>query len=296
MSTLLSGMTQDDIRSICRSKIESLEHWLRRLIEDTLVPVYGDYFSHVDIHGNRLIRLELCRKVEGRFFNDPQRYPRKIDGILLDEAIDIICKLYKQHFQDALHHAFPEGAAEARTFLKRISGPRNPLAHANPISNRDAERVICYCNDVIDSIKHYHQARGMHRDFNVPLIFKFTDSFGQECARAQCQPANGGIMRNFAQKSYPVLRAGEILTVEVDVDPSFDPNEYDIAWSFLQGIFASGSGCGRKANIFLEDHHVGETFNVQCRVTTKKGWHRLGTHDDILLIYYKVLPPIEDDL
>ena len=45
MVSEIGRMNDAEIRSICKEKIESLEHWLRRLIEDTLTPVYGDYFN-----------------------------------------------------------------------------------------------------------------------------------------------------------------------------------------------------------------------------------------------------------
>jgi hypothetical protein len=102
MTILLMSLAESEIRSICKEKIESLEHWLRRLIDDTLEPAYGDYFSHVDKNGNRLIRSALSDQVDTRRAREPYRYPRKIDAVLLEDAIDIICKpeLYKTHVAD----------------------------------------------------------------------------------------------------------------------------------------------------------------------------------------------------
>ncbi|HEX4950262.1 MAG TPA: hypothetical protein VFZ34_26595, partial [Blastocatellia bacterium] len=81
-----------ETRSICKEKIESLEHWLRRLIEDVLRPVYGDYFVYKDASGNRLINSKLSQTVEERRAKEPLRYPRKIDAVLLEDAVNIICK------------------------------------------------------------------------------------------------------------------------------------------------------------------------------------------------------------
>jgi hypothetical protein len=53
------NMKDSEIRSVCRDRIEALEHWLRRLIDDTLTPVYGDYFNYTDEKGNRLISSKL---------------------------------------------------------------------------------------------------------------------------------------------------------------------------------------------------------------------------------------------
>jgi hypothetical protein len=65
------------------------------------------------------------------------------------------------HFGIALKHAFPHGREEARTFLVRIMETRNSLAHVNAISSRTAEQVICYSNDIIDSLKHHYRDLGM---------------------------------------------------------------------------------------------------------------------------------------
>ena len=84
--------------------------------------------------------------------------------MLLEDAIYIICKpeLLKDHFRVPLAIAFPDGREEARTFLNRILAPRNNLAHANAISTRQSEQVVCYSNDVIDSLKQHYRAIGMH--------------------------------------------------------------------------------------------------------------------------------------
>jgi len=108
MSIGLQKVTDSELRSICKERIEALEHWLRRLIDDVLTPLYGDYFMHADAKGNRLIRGSLSQQVEERRAKEPSRYPRKIDAVLLEDAVDIICKpeLFKNHFSKALYDAF----------------------------------------------------------------------------------------------------------------------------------------------------------------------------------------------
>jgi hypothetical protein len=196
MTILFSSLSDSNIRSICKQKIEALEHWLRRLIDDTLTPIYGDYFSHEDANGNRLIKSSLATQVAERQLREPLRYPRKIDAVLLDDAIEILCKpeLYKNHFRAPLAHAFPDGREEAKTLLSRILAPRNNLTHANAISARVAERIICYSNDVIDSLREHYKSLNMQQDYDVPLILRITDSFGQTFTRGQLmQVHDGGI-------------------------------------------------------------------------------------------------------
>ena len=85
-------LSDSEIRNICKEKIESLEHWLRRLIDESLRNVYGDFFAYEDEHKNRLISKKTVESLTVRINKEPNRYSRKIDAVLLDDAISIICK------------------------------------------------------------------------------------------------------------------------------------------------------------------------------------------------------------
>lgn len=295
MLTEIHNLKDSELRSICKEQIESLEHWLRRLIDDTLKDVYGDYFSHVDESGNRLIRGRLAEQVEKRRQADPKRYPRKIDAVLLEDSVNIICKpeLFKKHFKVALYAAFPNGREEAQTFLSRLLVPRNNLAHANAISIRQTEQVICYSNDVIDSLKNYYRAHGMQQEYNVPLILKLTDSFGNVFTRSQFNGgSDSGITKNFTCNSNMDLRPGDTLTLEVEVDPSFDPAGYTVTWNHFQSALSSPNGLN--AVIPITNKQVNQNFIVQCRLRTNKEWHRIYNDlDDFMELVYRVLPPLE---
>ena len=79
-----------------------------------------------------------------------------------------------------MDNIYPDGCDEARTYLKRLIPIRNKLSHSNPISIREAERVICYCNDFVDGIKIYFEKKGMGNMFNVPHAIRLNDSLGNE--------------------------------------------------------------------------------------------------------------------
>ena len=289
-------MSDSEIRSVCKDRIESLEHWLRRLIDDMLSPQYGDYFTYVDSHGNRLIRKSLSDQIDHRRQSEPSRYPRKIDAVLLDDCIAIICneKLFDLHFRLPLSEAFPEGRQEARTYLQRVGVPRNQLAHANAISLRQAEQVICYSNDVVDSLKAFYIGAGMQSEYNVPLILRVTDSFGSTYMRSQFQLfPGGGILKAMYDDPRFYLRPGDTLTVEVEVDPAFDPSTYDLLWATNSGVPLDMVDKPKVA-VIITQRHVAEQFYVFCRLATKREWHRLqGRLDDQLVVAYKVLPPLE---
>lgn len=293
MSQIASELKYSDLRSLCKDKLEGLEHWLRRLINETLSKEYKDYFNHIDTAGNRLIPSRLMQKAIEKRSAEPERYPRLIDTLLLSDAIAIICKpeLWKRHFQAPLNQAFPDGLNEAKTFLNRLLAPRNNLAHANAISVRQAEQIICYSNDVIDSIKSYYRDAGMSNDYNVPLILKLSDSFGNVLTRDQFDDAGSAQLAQFQREPKFNLRPGDFLSLEVEADPSFSPDLYKIHWSTTQGDPINSEG--NRLEIHIQNGHVNEAYVIQCSIKTHNSWHRLQYgQDDLLLIYYKVLPPI----
>ena len=284
---MLYKLTDNEIRNLCKEKLESLEHWLRRIIDETLSNKFGDYFSYVDGSGNRLVANSIVQSLEKRVQKEPSRYKRKIDAVLLDDIVAIICnpQIYP-YFRFALEGAFPEGASEAKTFLKRLTKPRNNLAHANPISLRQAERIVCYSNDVIDSLKAYYAALGMRQEYNVPLILKVTDSFGNVFFRNE--EDRWRIRLDNSPRFF--LRPGEILTAEVEVDSSFATEEYSIRWrALLTGQTLSDK---QKMILHITERDVNQQFVISCQLTSSKSRHRLGSlGDDWLQLTYRILPP-----
>lgn len=293
MNQTTTELKYSDLRSICKEKLEGLEHWLRRLINEILSKEYGDYFNYIDTSNNRLIPNRLTQKAIEKKSAEPGRYPRLIDTLLLSDTIDIICKpeLWKRHFQAPFSQAFPDGLSEAKTFLNRLLAPRNNLAHANAISVRQAEQIICYSNDIIDSIKLYYRDIGMSNDYNVPLILKLSDSFGNTLTREQFHNSGSAQLAQFHREPKFNLRPGDILSLEVEADPSFPSDSYKIYWSTTQGTPINTEGS--RLEIHIQDGHVNQSFTIQCSIKTNNSWHRLEFgKDDLILIYYKVLPPI----
>ncbi len=269
---VLHMLNDNELRNLCREKLESLEHWLRRLIDQKLSAKYSDYFSYTDSAGNRIIKKGIVEELEMRVKGEPGRYSRKIDAVLLSDAVDIICKeqLYKCFFECALKAAFPNGGEEARTFMGRRLEPRNRLAHANPISLRQAEQVICYSNDIIDSIKGYYAEAGMQQEYNVPLILKVIDSFGNVFYRNQMhEDGNGGIFKILRDDSRYFLRPGDILTVEVEVDPAFALNDYTISWSSSADLSLVISN-SPKLTMNITPRHVAYSFSISCSIKSER--------------------------
>lgn len=155
---LFKGMNDAEIRQICKERIETLEFWLRRLVDQEFLKIDLNYFNFLDEKGNRLIKKNISDKVIERRSHEPERYSRYIDATLFDDLITIICNPsnYKANFEKYFIKNFAFGNEVLRFYLHKIYEPRNNLAHANPISLRQAEQIICYVNDILESIKDYY--------------------------------------------------------------------------------------------------------------------------------------------
>ena len=286
-----------EIRDYCKRDIESLEYWLRRLIDEVLSDVYGsNYLYAKDKDGNNIINSFLRGRMQSLYDNEPGRFSRLIDAALLDYCIGIICNplLFKKHFREAFKSAFPDGDScdETRTFLKRLVKPRNQLYHANPISIRQAEQVICYTHDIIESLKNYYTELNEASNYNVPMIIKITDSLGNEIHSTQIKRNNtgrGACILTKDEKNF--LRPGDNLQLGVEVDASFPIDSYDIEWVCRYPGYETINN-DRNFVLLIDEKCVREDFTVSCKVTSRQGWHRCGDCDDSVSLVYKVLPPI----
>ena len=304
-SVVLAYRTEDDMRAVCRKEIETLEHWARRLIHEILTAQYGaDYFSYKN-NDEPLIRGEITSRVNKMREDNPGRFPRPIDAFFLGDIIYVLCKkpLYDAHFKDALCGAYPHGNEEVRFFLERVEAIRNKLSHANPISIREAEQVICYCHDVIDSLKAYYKRTGKEKDYNVPLFIRATDSLGNVFLPEK----EGFPLKLYVDLSKPIsvkeygvkLRAGENYGISIIVDPAFDPSTYSLEWIVKSGLLGDNYKKTWKGVTQIDfpvvNKTVGSSFEITCRLTTHKDWHKHNWYDDCFELHvYTVLPPIED--
>lgn len=290
---ILNSYSESELRNASRETIETLEYWLRRVVDKTLSDSYGpEYLNFTDNNGNRIINKSIKDNIEKNFKKEENRYTRMIDASLLDSLIDIICNpnLYKNHFRQVFEDAFPEGNYEARTFMSRLISPRNNLSHANPISIRQVEQILCYSHDIIDSIKKYYYAKNQQMSYNVPRFIHFKDSFGNE--KFFDQNTEGHPMVGFTQDQRYVLRPGDYLSIEIMVDESFKETEYSIFWRSTKKFPDFGNV--KKISFKIEPHHVCESISFHCAIVSNKEWHRMREgYDDLLLIFYKVLPPLE---
>ncbi len=272
--------SMEDLRAYCRTAIESLELWGRRLIDDLMTEEYGIDYLHANLPtGENIISTERLRRLEKRRLDEPQRYLRWVDTLFLDDIRYILCKemFYQKLFKPALDYIYKQGRKEADFYLQALEPIRNNLSHANPISIRQAEKAVCYSHDFIDGIQEYYKDRGKERMWNVPTIIKITDSLG-----------NQFVNRN--NHIDQIFYVGDTYSLNAEIDSSFESSEYDIRWIRRSGRPFTESSNSPRFIITFTDEDVNEFLSIRCLITSKKNWHKHDYCDDEMSVSFSVLP------
>ena len=290
---IFKGLSEAEIRQICKERIETLEFWMRRLIDEEFLKVNHDYFNYIDDKNNRLIKKSIRDKAQERMVAEPNRYSRYVDATLMDDLITIICNpvIYKSYFENFFIHNFPSGNEVLRYYLNKIYEPRNNLAHANPISLRQAEQIICYTNDILESIKFNYRQLGKEKMFNVPQIIRVNDSLGHVYERSQIPSVGSSLILNLKKPEH-FHNVNDFLTFELEIDSTYEAEEYSINWAIESANGYDHIHNSKKLEISLEEKHIRETLHIQAKLVSNKTWHKHGDHDDHLIIVVTVLPPI----
>lgn len=281
--------SEEEIRTLCRNSIESLEIWARRLIDEKMTEKYGkNYIDFCLENGTPIIKKEVCNRVKQMQQKEPKRFPRVVDALLLDDIIYILCKpeFYKNLFQDAMKYSYPHGHDEARDFLTRLIPIRNSLSHSNHISMHQAEQAVCYSNDFIESIKIYEKERGKEKVWNIPRIIRITDSLGNTFENPIDKNINSSIFI-IEQKLY----CGETYSIDVEIDSSFSENEYDIVWKdYTTEIFEFHN----KTHFImkLSEKDVSESHGLSCLIISHEKWHKYKFYDCKVDLLLTILPPV----
>ena len=164
---------------------------------------------------------------------------------------------------------------------------------AYPFRVRQAEHVICYTHDVIDAVKSHIKELNMEKEYNAPTIIKISDSNGSVFHESQIRRNSTGRGHiEIKQDKSTWLRAGDIISIEVEVDPSYASNEYSVLWTYTNPSPEHSGYRASKIAIKILEEHVNEVFTVYCSVISNKPWHRCGDVDDCVGLTYKILPPV----
>ena len=297
MTNPLMNLTETDLRDLCRHHVDTFENWSRRIIHETFKDNYGsDYFNTTLSSSQPLIKSEMKKRIEKRVNDNPGRYPRMIDAILLEDIGYFLCRedFYNSFFKVVLEPFF-SGPIEVRNIMNRLISIRNKLSHGTTISLHEAEQCICYTDDFICVYKQHYINVGKEQDYNVPVILRIKDSFGTDLIR---DDSNCIWEVHFYGRTAPKiqLRSGDSYKLWLEVDSSFDQAFYEIRWVVKQDYSTIiKKGTGNVIEFTLNNKNVSYAPEIYIDLTTKRDWHRFHEVDDIIkLNYNRVLPPVED--
>ena len=170
----LSEIIEFERREIARRHVESLEVWLRRVIDHQLSVIGANY--HQALEGkNPVVPPKIAQQIEKRVQAEPHRYPRWIDASQRNEAIAILQHQYEKRFQTVFN---PLPKVVVMHMLKGVADHRNPLMHGNACGVRALEQCVCYSNDLIDACKAFFMKINKERQYDAPTFTRFTDSNG----------------------------------------------------------------------------------------------------------------------
>lgn len=284
--------TEDEIRAICRTHLESFEKWARLIAHKILSERLGDgYFFLTNPDGSNLVKKAIVDKAKEMLGREPQRFSGPMDTLFLEEIIYIFCKseFYKDYFSTFLSKMYPAGPEELRTFLSRLIPIRNKLSHSNSFSIRDAEQCVCYCNDFIDCVKDYFVMTNQQKEFNVPTIIKVTDSLGNVYILKEGRAGENLDIVDPVTKQRKVFFLSDTFSLELTIDPSFEDSSYSLQWTPRSGLQVVNSG--RKINVLITNELIGEEVVIWCRLVTTNEWHRYLNYDQQLMVHFKALVP-----
>lgn len=284
--------SQEELRAYCRSCIESLEIWSRRLVHEKLVEAYGPNYVEAQLpDGSPLLKRAILNHISKMQAQNPGRFSRPVDTLFIDQIIYLLCKreLYLSLFKEALDFAYPQGSSEAQEFLSRLVPIRNALSHSNPISVRQAEQTVCYCHDFVEGLKEYYKSKGEEQVWNVPRIIRITDSLGNTFENPTETHIEGSI---FGIET--PMYCGETYSVTVEVDPAFLPSSYKIFW---ENGGAQDNRFDNKTTytITFSAKDVAEWHSISCEIVSNKEWHKYGRYDCHITIHLTILPPVENE-
>jgi len=302
----LWNMSELEARDLCKHRIDAMEKWSRRIIDELFKKAYGEDFFEFELSEEQpLIKLSIKRQVEGRMKENPGRFSRKVDALVIEDLEYLFCRedLYNAHFKE-IFESFFSGREEIRAVIKRISNIRNKIAHGNHLSQHELEQGVCYSNDFITVFVDYYRKIGKEKDYNVPMFLSVRDSLGHSLNREDTSYSWKIQDWKFPNKSSSErteisLRSGDSYRLVLEVDASFTEDFYEISWVVTYGVGGVISkGKGNVIEFRVDDKCVSYSPEITAKLVTKRSWHRfayIDCDDYFELRLSQVLPPIEDE-
>jgi hypothetical protein len=284
---MVSQLTFDERSSQARKYVDNAEKWLRKIIHHQLALKYGSDYGRQE----NLLNSSIRNHIATRRAQKPNGYPRDIDATTFEQALSIVCNpnFFEPLFEKAFSSVYPLGASQVRFHVERLVAIRNDVSHGRGCTSRQLEQAICYTNDLVDAVQAFFREAGLEKTYNVPTILRYSDNRGNVTHLEELPENIHQRIKDWRQGPHGELRPGEILIAEIEIDPSFGPDTYDVSWQML----FNESGIGSIARIEIGPQHVGEQLELRFTIRTKRAWHRFTHADEGLNSLYKVLPPLD---
>jgi len=276
-------MGRAEREEIARRFVTSAEEWLRKLVHYELSQRFGSTYIAAGNFGQKLVK-SVAEKLKSL-----PPGTRQVDATTFEQVVSIVCHPdhWKSSFEPAIRPAFPPGSDAARFYLEQLVGIRNDVSHGRGCDSRQVEKAICYTNDLTDAIKSYFRKISMDREFDVPMFVQYDDNRGNHSDLSGVSTNINNRIIDWRRIARGVLRPGDTLVAEVEVDATFSKDDYTVLWLHSAG----GYGDGTRATIEITPAFVGEQFEISFELRATKEWHRAFGMDDRLTLIYKVLPP-----
>lgn len=129
----------------------------------------------------------------------------------------------------------------------------------------------------------------MQRAYNIPMIVNYVDNIGNESQLVGVSDDINSRFIDWRRVGKGDLYTEDILRAEIEIDPSFSEEEYDVYWFIALTGYSRQRG--NTASLQIKNEHVGEQVELRFQVISKKDWHRHYGLDDSLCLIFRVLPP-----
>ena len=283
---MFKDMSIDEINAACRNELNSLELWLRRIIEELLVPEYGnEYWNACDSDGQYQFNTKLRERLKAG---------EQLTETYFSDLSHIICResLYKKYFSKVFQTQPPKNRQQLSGMLtclddlrqtyRFLKDKRNDLSHARSVTVRDAERIVCYSHDIIDAIKEYYRKMG-DKDFFGPRIVSISDMWGDIPRSSWGCGIVGVNVINRTQKE--TLYPGDEIRISVIIDPSYE-GDYTVEWKLDNNFFVSIEG--QTFTHKIQNSDVNEMYGISCTVISSEESHNHGKYDDKAKLIYRI--------
>lgn len=281
---MIKSINVEEMNKIGKEQVAAFEYWARNLIHNKLLETYGtDYLNYKIDDENYLFKSSIRTKVGRLIEKEPCRFTRQVDAFFIEDIIYTLCRsdFYSDLFKVALDYSFPKNRESVMFYLDQLIEPRNKLAHSNPISFREFEKLVCYINDFITGMKEYYISTGVDKMWNVPSILRIVDSLGNQIMH------DGGAMGStYSLENIHQFNVGDTYKLSIEIDPSYSEDQYDVCWKFMD----QRSDNKKEFTITFTESHITAYELVDCRISSKKSWHKYNGFDDRFFLSIAVLP------